>query len=603
MHSISITSVDDQPAAGKGLGSAPLKANHILTKEMIMKECVRQGYYRTPSCNEKLYLHHKGFDGIDPAAFKDYTDVKVLWLEGNCFSSLSCGQKMSAPPSAADNGTSSPAAIAAEVDAAEVSADAASESDQQQPTDDGVVDIFTPMYPTLRQLFLHGNIFNDMPNLQSFEKLDNINLSDNFISRIDAFCPHWAAAVAKDAAAAATNCDGEVRSPQKSAKSGGLVVASSNAAGPAASTVKRDAEALAALREQVGRWASRCKHERLDDVTKCLCSTLSTLTMKNNHLKTPEDIAALLCFKNLSVLDLSTNKIEDGDALLEILERLPNLKALQLSGNPCIRSITNYRKTVVARCKSLLYLDDRPVFDDERRLVTAWATGGLDAEKKERQLMKQEEEERHQRRLREFREMMAAARGDDALDTSTEDDTDSNPTPSSHSDDEGTAPGIANSNKSNKVNNKQRRSAATTANAPSGRVLSSNQRRGQNALPHTEFYEANYGSRSQNATELPPSTTIAADADAPTVAAAPTTQPGDGPNSVGFGNFRVVKKATTPAPVAAAVRRPPGKPAAGPGHHADPMQMGQIAVPSTLPPVDADDDDDDVEVWVPPPSK
>jgi hypothetical protein len=142
-----------------------------------------------------------------------------------------------------------------------------------------------------------------------------------------------------------------------------------------------------------------------------------------------------LCFKKLSVLDLSSNKIEDGNALLEILERVGELKSLYLSGNPCVRTIPNYRKTVISRCKKLMHLDDRPVFDDERRLVAAWAKGGNEAEKKERQLMREEEEARHRKRLEDFRAMMQAARGGrDGLDSTTEEDTDSNPTPDSSQD-------------------------------------------------------------------------------------------------------------------------------------------------------------------------
>jgi hypothetical protein len=41
-------------------------------------------------------------------------------------------------------------------------------------------------------------------------------------------------------------------------------------------------------------------------------------------------------------------------------------------GNPVIRKTTQYRRTTIARCKELTYLDDRPVFDNERLAVMAW---------------------------------------------------------------------------------------------------------------------------------------------------------------------------------------------------------------------------------------
>jgi hypothetical protein len=34
-----------------------------------------------------------------------------------------------------------------------------------------------------------------------------------------------------------------------------------------------------------------------------------------------------------------------------------------------VKQIKHYRKTVIARCKDLRYLDDRPVFEEERRRV------------------------------------------------------------------------------------------------------------------------------------------------------------------------------------------------------------------------------------------
>ncbi len=62
--------------------------------------------------------------------------------------------------------------------------------------------------------------------------------------------------------------------------------------------------------------------------------------------------------------------------MLDILASMPDLRVLQLQGNPLTRKIKHYRKTVIARCQQLTYLDDRPVFDDERRTVRAWARAG-----------------------------------------------------------------------------------------------------------------------------------------------------------------------------------------------------------------------------------
>jgi dynein assembly factor 1, axonemal len=71
------------------------------------------------------------------------------------------------------------------------------------------------------------------------------------------------------------------------------------------------------------------------------------------------------------VLDLSNNRIEDI-GILDVLEKMPNIAVLQLQGNPVVRKISQYRKTLVSRIKSLTYLDDRPVFEDEKRCAQAW---------------------------------------------------------------------------------------------------------------------------------------------------------------------------------------------------------------------------------------
>ena len=51
---------------------------------------------------------------------------------------------------------------------------------------------------------------------------------------------------------------------------------------------------------------------------------------------------------------------------------MPNLKCLYLKGNPVVSTMKNYRKVMVAAIPGLGYLDERPVFEDERRMVNAW---------------------------------------------------------------------------------------------------------------------------------------------------------------------------------------------------------------------------------------
>ena len=61
---------------------------------------------------------------------------------------------------------------------------------------------------------------------------------------------------------------------------------------------------------------------------------------------------------------------------------------------------------MIARLPTLKYLDDRPVFDDDRRNAEAFARGGLDEERKEREIIKQEKADRDERNRIAFKDMI-----------------------------------------------------------------------------------------------------------------------------------------------------------------------------------------------------
>ena len=58
--------------------------------------------------------------------------------------------------------------------------------------------------------------------------------------------------------------------------------------------------------------------------------------------------------------------------VLDSLAALPNLCCVYLKGNPVVSCIRSYRKTLITRLPQLTFLDDRPVFDVERRCAEAW---------------------------------------------------------------------------------------------------------------------------------------------------------------------------------------------------------------------------------------
>ena len=87
-------------------------------------------------------------------------------------------------------------------------------------------------------------------------------------------------------------------------------------------------------------------------------------------------------------LDLQNNYIDDPEVLTEVIYKLPNLKVLYLQNNPVTKKIRDYRKTIINAIPTLTYLDDRPVFKEDRRHAEAFARGGIEEERKERAAIK-----------------------------------------------------------------------------------------------------------------------------------------------------------------------------------------------------------------------
>ncbi|XP_070168693.1 dynein axonemal assembly factor 1 homolog [Polyergus mexicanus] len=110
---------------------------------------------------------------------------------------------------------------------------------------------------------------------------------------------------------------------------------------------------------------------------------LNNLNLSHNYLRETADIEHLRLLHALSILDISSNKIDTCD-VVDILGDVKSLRVVTLTGNPVLKQIKMYRKTMILKCKNLQYLDDRPVFPRDRACAEAWMRGGVDEEMAER---------------------------------------------------------------------------------------------------------------------------------------------------------------------------------------------------------------------------
>ena len=136
---------------------------------------------------------------------------------------------------------------------------------------------------------------------------------------------------------------------------------------------------------------------------------LENLQLKRNKIGVNglADILHLTRIKKLASLDISNNFIDgNSEDFLKIIENCPKLAVLYLMGNPICAKIANYRKTLIARLKNLKYLDDRPVFVEDRIFAEAFYFEGVEAERKARENWKKEEEEKHWRNHQAFKDML-----------------------------------------------------------------------------------------------------------------------------------------------------------------------------------------------------
>eukprot|EP00746_Dinoflagellata_sp_MGD_P161385 gnl/MRDRNA2_/MRDRNA2_88503_c0_seq1.p1 gnl/MRDRNA2_/MRDRNA2_88503_c0~~gnl/MRDRNA2_/MRDRNA2_88503_c0_seq1.p1 ORF type:complete len:566 (-),score=125.92 gnl/MRDRNA2_/MRDRNA2_88503_c0_seq1:168-1694(-) len=106
---------------------------------------------------------------------------------------------------------------------------------------------------------------------------------------------------------------------------------------------------------------------------------LNQLNLANNAITSIAHIQEIKELPALRNFDLSHNSVDETEGVIEFFAELPSLVLLRLNGNPAIQNISHYRKRMVNAMPKLNYLDDRPVFEVEKRSCAAWANGGNEA--------------------------------------------------------------------------------------------------------------------------------------------------------------------------------------------------------------------------------
>ncbi|KNE70535.1 hypothetical protein AMAG_14658 [Allomyces macrogynus ATCC 38327] len=124
---------------------------------------------------------------------------------------------------------------------------------------------------------------------------------------------------------------------------------------------------------------------------------LASLHASNNKLIAVDSVAVLARCAQLSVVDLHHNQLADTRVVTDVLYAMPSLAVLTLHHNPVTQAVAHYRRNFIIHVLTLTYLDDRPVSDNERGATVAWARGGVDAERAERDRQRQEERDEMKR--------------------------------------------------------------------------------------------------------------------------------------------------------------------------------------------------------------
>eukprot|EP01064_Diplonema_japonicum_P028394 TRINITY_DN4349_c8_g1_i1.p1 TRINITY_DN4349_c8_g1~~TRINITY_DN4349_c8_g1_i1.p1 ORF type:complete len:477 (+),score=161.71 TRINITY_DN4349_c8_g1_i1:70-1431(+) len=144
---------------------------------------------------------------------------------------------------------------------------------------------------------------------------------------------------------------------------------------------------------------------------------LETLLISQNRISDVSGLQGLLGCNNLSCLDIANNGLtcdkdqgETPEQVIDLLSKLPSLACLYIQGNELPNQTRYFRRKMVGTIKTLTFMDERPVFPDDRRATDAWVTGGFEAEQAERDAIREEKKQAEKASMKKYKAMQEAAR-------------------------------------------------------------------------------------------------------------------------------------------------------------------------------------------------
>jgi len=142
---------------------------------------------------------------------------------------------------------------------------------------------------------------------------------------------------------------------------------------------------------------------------------LETLLAGHCRFSSIDSISHVLEIPSLQTIDVSHNRIdfkegETPDDCIMFWSKMPSLSVLYFHGNDGLNKIRHYRKKMINAIDTLKYLDERPIFDNEKRLALAWGRGGHEEESQERTRMQEEKQQELKRDLARWKELQERGR-------------------------------------------------------------------------------------------------------------------------------------------------------------------------------------------------